>query len=217
MVNMAICTLDALRGALQDAARDLIEAKDTLTYIDNLSGDGDLGISMEKVGFCILKELNGTRTDSISGLLNRCAQQINVHAPSTMGTLLCFSILEAARIAEGKETLNDKDLLKIPAKMIETIMIHGRAHLGDKTVLDSLIPFSEALHDRYLDTLDMNDAYFAAAQEAERTANATRGCIAKIGRAKWIAERSRDCPDGGAIVCAIIVNAMIKRKIVINI
>ncbi len=217
MMRMVSYTIDDLRIALRNTALELIDAKDVLTYIDNLSGDGDLGISMEKVGYCILKELNDPREDSISGLLNRCAYQININAPSTMGTLLCFSIQEAAKIAEDKETLQDKDILKIPAKMVETIMIHGRAHLGDKTVLDSLIPFSEALHDRYLETFDIAEAGRHAAVEAENAANATRGCIAKIGRAKWIAERSRDCPDGGAIVCAIIVNTLISRKITINI
>ena len=185
--------------ALKRISDELIEAKELLTYIDNLSGDGDLGISMEKAAFSILQEI-GVPAESISDVLFRCARQININAPSTMGTLLSFSLLETARLLQNKATIEDRDALMIPRKMVETIMINGRAQLGDKTVLDALIPYSNALQDSYLEQFDIVKAAKHAAIQAENAANATKGCIAKIGRAKWIAERSRNCPDGGAVV-----------------
>lgn len=209
-------SLDDVLQALKRISLELIESKDLLTYIDNLSGDGDLGISMEKAALSILQEIESP-AESISDVLFRCARQININAPSTMGTLLSFSLLEAAKLLQNKTTVEDRDSLMMPRKMVETIMINGRAQLGDKTVLDALIPYSDALQDNYLEQFDIAKAAKHAAIQAENAANATKGCIAKIGRAKWIAERSRNCPDGGAVVCAIIANMLIHRKIDIHV
>lgn len=209
-------SLDDMLQALKRISFELIDAKDLLTYIDNLSGDGDLGISMEKAAFSILQEID-VPAESISDVLFRCARQININAPSTMGTLLSFSLFEAAKVMQNKATIEDRDALMMPRKMVETIMINGRAQLGDKTVLDALIPYTDALQDHYLEQFDIVKAAKHAAIQAEDAANATKGCIAKIGRAKWIAERSRNCPDGGAVVCAIIANMLIHRKINIHV
>lgn len=206
-----------LKGVLAEVAAVLIESKDLLTHIDNLSGDGDLGLSMEKAAYSMLREVEKDSPDGIAGLLSRCAVSINSDAPSTMGTLCSFSIMEAAKVMKGKSCFTAEDLLEIPQKMVEIIMIRGRAQRGDKTVLDALIPYAQALRERYDACRDISEAAVEAAGEAERAANATKGCIAKIGRAKWIAERSRSCPDGGAVVCAIVANAIVGKRIEVSV
>ncbi len=205
-----------LRKVLSFVASVVIESKDLLTHIDNLSGDGDLGISMEKAANSVLKELDNPENDGIAGLLSRCAVTINTDAPSTMGTLCSFSVMEAAKIMAGKDSFSDRDLLKIPYSMINIIMIRGRAQPGDKTVLDALIPFADALSEAYERENDIVKAADLASDAAAEAANRTKGWVARIGRAKWIAERSRNCPDGGAVLCAIVVNAISGKRIEIN-
>ncbi|MDR1541521.1 MAG: DAK2 domain-containing protein [Clostridiales bacterium] len=205
--------LNALRKILSDVACVLIESKELLTHIDNLSGDGDLGISMEKAGYSLLRELKEPNDDGIAGLLSRCAVRVNMDAPSTMGTLASFSIMEAAKLMKGKTAFSDTDLLRIPFAMIEIIMIRGRAQEGDKTVLDALIPYARTLSEKYSQEKDMGKAALAAADAACIAAGRTKGWIAKIGRAKWIAQRSRDCPDGGAVVAALAANIIVGKKI----
>lgn len=215
-MSMSFST-DDLRKALDRIASELIGHKDSLTYIDSVTGDGDLGISMEKVAHCIMHELQTNETSSAAQLLLSCARQISVHAPSTMGTLMSFAIFEAAKILKDAPAIDDASMLLIPRKMVEVIMIHGRAQQGDKTVLDALIPYGETLVSAYVQSHDIGQAALEAACQAERSANATKGWLAKIGRAKWIGERSRHCPDGGAVVCAIIANAFISRQVSIDI
>lgn len=213
-----MCELQDLKKALSFVCEVLIESKDLLTHIDNLSGDGDLGISMEKAARSVQRELTATQSDGISGLLKRCALSINIDAPSTMGTLISFSIMEAAKYMKGKEQFSVEDLCEIPQKMVEIIMIYGRAQLGDKTVLDSLIPYAKAIRHQLISTGgDIESSVRIAAEEAERAANATKGCIAKIGRAKWIGARAKNCPDGGAVVCALVCNALIGKRIEITV
>lgn len=207
----------ALREALEKIARELIASKELLTHIDNLTGDGDLGISMEKGGYSILQELEKQEGDGIAGLLLRCAIAVNRDAPSTMGTLSSLSIMEVAKLMKGKEQFGTFDLLRIPDCMVNIITIRGRAQLGDKTVLDALIPYSRKLTEVYESQGSMPEAILAAAEEAAAAANATKGKLAKIGRAKWIGERSRNCPDGGAVVCAIVANAIIDRAVTFDV
>ncbi len=201
-------SLDDMRGAMGLAVSAVIEAKELFTAIDNLSGDGDLGISMEKGALTIQRELDLPGDYTISEVLSRCAVSLNREAPSTMGTLTSFAVGEVAKYMEGKSSFSDEDILHIPYCMAQTIMIFGRARLGDKTVLDSLCPCSHELSAAYRQSGDIREAVQKAAVEAVRAASGTKGWIARIGRAKWFAERSRNCQDGGAAVCAVAVNAM---------
>ena len=206
-------SVEDLRQALFRITDALIEAKDLLTDIDNISGDGDLGISMEKGATTIRRELElpdeASQENCISDLLMRCSSMLNKEAPSTMGTLTSLAIADVARMMQGKSFFEDKDILQIPQSMAQTIMIYGRAQVGDKTVLDALLPLFEALTDRYQSSggnLDL--AVTFACEETFRAVNGTKGWIARIGRAKWFANRSKNCQDGGATVYAIAVSAM---------
>ena len=207
---------DSLRRALTRVASAVIEAKQVLTNIDNLTGDGDLGISMEKAALCVLSELGKPLDDGISELLVRCAESIGTGAPSTMGTLISFAILEAAKIMRGKAFFSEVELLKVPANMINIIMLRGHAQLGDKTVLDALIPYHDALLEQYIQQRDMDLAARKAADMAQQAALRTKTYPARIGRAKWIAERFHNYPDGGAVLCAIVVSALVGERFEID-
>ena len=202
-------SLDDMKRAIRQATDAVIEAKELFTVIDNLSGDGDLGISMEKGARVIQRDLDSFGNLSISEVLSRCATSLNQEAPSTMGTLTSVAIEEVAKFMEGKTEFSDEDILSIPDLMTQTIMMYGRARLGDKTVLDALHPCARVMNDVYRQKGDIHKAVAAAAGEAFLAASATKGWIARIGRAKWFAERARNCQDGGAAVCAVAVNAMV--------
>ena len=199
---------DDMRSAIRRAICATIEAKELFTDIDNLSGDGDLGISMEKGAYAIQRELDLPGEFSISEILDRCAVSLNREAPSTMGTLTSVAIKEVSKYMEGKEVFSDEDIPNIPDCMARAIVYYGRARIGDKTVLDALFPYSKLINDMYRQSGDVHRTVMAAAEEAILAASGTKGWIARIGRAKWFAERSRNCQDGGATVCAVVVNAM---------
>lgn len=201
-------SVEDMKRAIHRAVCAVIDAKDLFTDVDNLSGDGDLGISMEKGALVIRRELDQPGEYTISQVLRRCASSLNREAPSTMGTLTSFAIKEVSKLMEGKSVFEDEDILQIPDCMAQTIMIYGRARIGDKTVLDALAPCSRVLNDTYRECGDIKKAVMAAAEETIRAVNGTKGWVARIGRAKWFAERSRNCQDGGATVCAIVMNAM---------
>ncbi len=98
-------SVEDLRLALFRVTDALIEAKDLLTDIDNISGDGDLGISMEKGAAAIRRELElpgeALQENRISDLLMRCSVTLNKEAPSTMGTLTSLAMADVAKVVDG--------------------------------------------------------------------------------------------------------------------
>jgi dihydroxyacetone kinase len=84
------------------------------------------------------------------------------------------------------------------------IEARGGASIGDKTLLDALVPAIDRL-EAYLAAGDA-EAVANAAQVAERAAAATSGMLAKRGRAAYTGERSIGSPDPGAVAIGVIAS-----------
>ena len=129
------------------------------------------------------------------------------------GGLTCEDIRrETGKLARVREALRageaDMAWRALPLSQLAGIQDIGSAKLGDKTLLDTLIPGVEA----YSVALDAGKGFQDALTELQAAAKAgwqsTEGMIAKIGRASRLGERSRGVLDAGATSCYLILNAM---------
>ena len=84
----------------------------------------------------------------------------------------------------------------------------SKASLGDKTMLDALFPFVDALVGAVDGGTPLGQAWRDAAVAATEAADATAALVPKIGRARPLAERSVGTPDPGAVSLALIVTAI---------
>lgn len=200
--------IDSVRRAIILCADKAINSKPMLTLLDSCSGDGDMGISMEK-GSVVLKHYAESYTgDNIGELFVEGGMLFNKAASSTIGTLVSSAMLMTGKKLYGRTRLDDRDLLQIPTYMSDAIILRGNAKLGDKTILDALIPFSDELRTAYEELGSMREAADRAARAAKTAAKNTKGVVAKIGRAKWIGERSKEFPDAGAVMCALLADSL---------
>jgi dihydroxyacetone kinase-like protein len=87
---------------------------------------------------------------------------------------------------------------------VEGIRARGGASLGDKTLLDALVPAIDRLEADL--PLGGAEALASAAQVAERAAAETSGMLAKRGRASYTGERSIGSPDPGAVAIGVIAS-----------
>jgi dihydroxyacetone kinase/dihydroxyacetone kinase-like protein len=88
---------------------------------------------------------------------------------------------------------------------VEGIKARGQAELGDKTLLDALVPATDAL-ERELDAGNGGTAAIQAASAAAReAAEATKDMVARRGRAAYTGERSRGSVDAGATAVAVML------------
>lgn len=179
-----------------------------LAEIDGKSGDGDLGPSMLAAFEAINESFASNDSNDLGNLLMKAAMACNKAAPSTMGTLVSSGIMASAKEFKGKEEIVDVDVVKIPKIFATAIMERGKAQLGDKTILDALIPFADEFEKAYATNNDLKKSFVSACQAAKDGAQATKGMLPKMGRARWIAQRAQDNMDAGAAMLAIIVNGL---------
>ena len=93
---------------------------------------------------------------------------------------------------------------------IEGIKTRGQSDVGDKTLIDALVPLTDALESEFAAGSDAGTAIAAAAQAAQAAADATKPMIAKRGRASYTGERSIGSVDAGAAAVAVILDRISK-------
>ena len=190
----------------------MIREKEALTEIDSRLGDGDMGISMEKGAVAVKRVLENGQENSISNLLLTAASAFNRAAPSTLGTLISFSIMSIAKVTKGCDEITEELAISFPKIMADTISAKGRAKQGDKTILDAFIPFADTLQSVYDGKKDVQAALEAALEAAEKGMESTKGMLAKTGRASWLDGRNKEFPDGGAVLCVKIAQELCAGK-----
>lgn len=188
----------------------LHENMQELARLDGQSGDGDLGASMDSAASAMMQAAEQAQGEDLGALLMKVAMACNKAAPSTMGTLISSGVMAAAKEWKGKTQVEDADLVRLPRIFADAIMARGKAQVGDKTILDALVPMSQATEESFAQKGDLRAAFEAGAQAAQAGAQATCGMTAKIGRARWIGERAKENMDGGAALCALLTQGIVK-------
>ncbi len=215
-ITAGYCSDDVCR-MLAKISEKIKENVDLLAHLDGLSGDGDLGETMGKSADAMIEAAAACDKDADIGLLlMKVAMAMNKAAPSTLGTLLSCAVMAVAKKTKGRTMLYPADVIAIPGIMASEIQERGGASLGDKTILDALIPMSEAVlaeFDKwsYEEDERLKSAYHSGALAARQGADNTASMIPKAGRAQWIGERVRDNLDGGAVLCAIVSELFLLR------
>ncbi len=188
-------------GAVAD---DVVAAKDELTRLDAVAGDGDLGITMATAGAALKALLPELAGQDLATLLKRCGSELARKAPSTSGTLAATAFLRAGRAASDATLGGTALLAQLAAAAQQGIQERGKAAPGDKTMLDALAPAVAALQQAAGADAAIPAALADAARAARAGADATRSMRAKVGRAGWLADRSVGHEDGGAYLVALI-------------
>jgi phosphoenolpyruvate---glycerone phosphotransferase subunit DhaL len=176
------------------------QVKSKLNQLDAAQGDGDLGATIYNGGIA-LNETSIT-CDSIQEWFEVGGKKVRKAAPSTMGILLASALIGVGkRLEKGQTQLNVEDWIIVQETMIQEIQKRGGAQLGDKTILDALIPASEAFSLAIKEGKDLEAALKSAALTAKSSAEATAQLDSKIGRSSWLGERAKGNIDAGAWFC----------------
>jgi len=202
-------SIDDIKTIIAEISNTVIQNKDTLSDLDSKSGDGDLGISMEAAFAAINTSCQEYDGDDLGAMMLKASMACNRAAPSTMGTLISSGILSIAKLLKSKTSIEEQELITLPKTFTEGIVSRGKAELGDKTILDALVPMANTVEETYAETNDLYQSFKAGAVAAEEAAEATRGMQARIGRAKWLGKRAAEYPDAGAMLCAIIAKSLV--------
>ncbi|GLY60231.1 erythrulose kinase [Pectobacterium carotovorum subsp. carotovorum] len=198
-------------AAALNAARDIVLANVTeLGRIDAIAGDGDHGIGMER-GVIAAAEKAAEMLERQAGagtLLQRAADAWADRAGGTSGAIWGVALNALGTVLGDEQRPDGRRVADGIRQAKESVMHFGKAKLGDKTLVDALIPFSLALTQRVEAGMRLPEAWQQAAQCAQQAAGDTAQLLPKIGRARPLAEKSLGTPDAGAISLAMILEAV---------
>jgi dihydroxyacetone kinase-like protein len=177
-----------------------------LSELDGAIGDGDHGINMSK-GFGLALDRIEAQVDFSSGL-NVLGSTLLTEIGGAMGPLYGTFFIEMAKACRDKTTIDlttFSDMLRAGLLGVEEL---GNAQVGDKTLIDTLVPAVEGYTAALTEGATFADALQRMAQAAETGKESTRDLVARIGRASRLGERTRGHLDAGATSCFLILNAM---------
>jgi len=202
------------RQVIEAACNALIGAEAELTEMDRITGDGDLGISMARAARAILVSLELLPSNNISQTLKALGHTLRRELGGSSGPLYgvlflrCGNVLETYQ-ATYEATSEEIGLSQWAAALEQgcaAISQMGGAKPGDRTMLDALDPFVNALREE-ADGIPQHEAVLAAVEAAERGAEATAQMKPRLGRSSYLGDRVLGTPDPGAKAVAIWLRA----------
>ncbi|MDI9222422.1 dihydroxyacetone kinase family protein [Pantoea sp. EA-12] len=196
-------TLEAVADLLQRNAGKLGD-------IDAVAGDGDHGIGMERGVLGAVEKARevAARGAGAGSLLCRAADAWADKAGGTSGALWGVALTALGTAIGDQQSPNAQRVATGVREAKEGIMHFGKAKVGDKTMVDVLVPFSDSLNAAVTEGSSLTEAWLAAAKIADKAAQDTAQLVPKMGRARPLAEKSVGTPDAGAISLAMIVNTV---------
>ncbi len=195
-------------NAVRRASQALVEQADYLTSLDQAMGDGDLGITMAKIGTALIEYIDANAISDIGRYLYQLGTVINKTAPSSMGTLAAGALMSAGKAVRNKTELDANDLVAILRAADEDIRNRGKANLGDKTIVDALHPASEAFASAIAEGASPEAAASSAIAAAEAGRDRVTPLRSKVGRASWVGERTEGKVDPGCAMFVLVLKAI---------
>jgi phosphoenolpyruvate---glycerone phosphotransferase subunit DhaL len=192
---------------VENLIKTIQENKDYLSEIDGAIGDGDHGINMNK-GFTMCKERIQGKEIGLSEALKVLGRVLLMEIGGSMGPLYGTFFIEMSKEINDKENIDKVVFRNMIKRAVNAIEMLGKAKVGDKTLMDTLIPavdaYERALAEDKSFSLSLQDMKIHAEAGKESTIN----LVAKIGRASRLGERSRGVLDAGATSCNLILQSI---------
>lgn len=183
-------------------------AVDNETYfgdLDAVVGDGDFGYSLARGFEKVLEGWEELDRSDPGTFLKKVGIVISSRIGGTSGPIWGTAFLRAGTtIGDASEVTGEQVAAALRAAA-EGIKARGNSDVGDKTLLDVLVPLADRLEQEVQAGSDARTALEALSTTAREAAEATKDMVAKRGRASYTGERSRGSVDAGAMALAVIV------------
>ena len=203
---MAVNRQDVLRW-LDALQKVFAENRQQLTELDAAVGDGDLGISLDRGFTAVQTELSANPPVDLRAVFQNVATTLIRTMGGTSGPLLGTFFLRAGAACAGKSELAPADVVALFQAGVEGLQQRGKAVLGDKTMLDALLPAMDAMRGALEAGIGLGEILERAAAAAEAGMRATVSLQARKGRASYLGERSIGHQDAGATAAYLLLRA----------
>jgi len=181
------------RELIQAIARVVIEHADELTDLDRAIGDGDHGVNLTRGFAAVLERLDAIADLPLGRALSEVGTTLIRFIGGASGPLYGKLFVTVGKHIDDAGVLTQDTLIVAGEDAIRVLMALGRADVGQKTMLDVLVPVLEELRASRGETVLPR-----LRQRAKAAALATVPMLALKGRAAYLGERSQGHMDPGA-------------------
>ena len=195
-----------IETAIQSVAATALKNEQYFCELDSFAGDADFGVSLA-TGFRVVeqdwKDLDRT---SIGAFLLKISMIITKNVGGCSGPIWGTGFMRAGALSKDRTSITLEDLDKMLTAAIEGIQKRGGAQLGDKTLLDSVIPIRDIVREGAVKDADPSEVLRQATQTANDAIERTKPWVAKRGRQQFTGDRSANTPDPGIVAIATMLN-----------
>jgi phosphoenolpyruvate---glycerone phosphotransferase subunit DhaL len=181
--------------------------KTLLTELDSAIGDADHGINMDRGFQAVLARLPVFSSQDIGSVAKNVGMILISTVGGASGPLYGTFFIQIGIETAGKLELTLKDWTQALESAVDGVVRRGKANLGDKTMLDCLIPALNALKECSAKGYELAVALSASEKAAEQGMLSTTPLVAKKGRASYLGERSAGTQDPGATSAYLLLQA----------
>ena len=177
-----------------------------LGQLDSYAGDGDHGIGMARGTHAALTGAKKfvALNAGVGTTLEKAGDSWADRAGGTSGAIWGIILREIGKELGDSAKPTPQSVVKSIARAMNEVMSFGKAQLGDKTLVDALVPFAQTLESEVSAGKSLGNAWDTAAKASVLAAESTSSLLPKIGRARPHAEKSVGHPDPGAISFSLI-------------
>jgi dihydroxyacetone kinase len=218
-INNETLNLDNMIYIVDKMSQVIIENEVPFCELDCHAGDGDFGMSIAK-GFKQLKrewkQILSEEYMSIGEFLNACSLVIVEYCGGASGPIWGSAFRAAGKQVETKTELTVLEFAEMIKAAVKGIQATGErsfgrgAVVGDKTLIDALVPCADAWADCAKSNINFKEAFERGAKAAVEGAKNTEDIVARMGRAGTVGDRSLGYPDAGAHGLGVIFTEISK-------
>ena len=185
-------------------AQTAVDNEQYFCELDSVVGDGDFGYSLARGFEKVIEGWDDVDRTDIGTFLKKIRMVVASRCGGTSGPLWGTAFMKAGMTAGATTELTGDQVVAMLRAAADGIKSRGQSDVGDKTLLDALVPLTDRVEQELHAGADGAGALAAAAVTARQAAEATSDMVAKRGRASYTGERSKGSVDAGAMAVAVM-------------
>jgi len=193
---------------IRTIAQTAVDNERYFCELDSVVGDGDFGYSLARGFEKVIEGWDDVDRTDIGTFLKKVGMVIASRCGGTSGPLWGTAFIKAGTTAGTATELSGEQVVAMLRAAADGIKSRGQSDVGDKTLLDALVPLTDRVEQELKAGADGADVLAAAAVTAREAAEATSDMVAKRGRASYTGERSKGSVDAGAMAVAVMTESV---------
>ena len=205
-ITMSVST-SQIKSFIQAAAEIINANAEEVTELDQTIGDGDHVTNLQRG----LSTLDGIADSLVALDWSAAFQKMGMSVMSTVGgasgSLYGTLFIAMSKAMKGKD-MSLESMADAFSQGVDAMKQRGKSDVGEKTMLDVLVPVANALKESAAQALPLPEVLAKLNQVAEAGCESTRDMLPTKGRASFLGERAKGCIDAGARTGQLMIAAI---------